>query len=75
MSRGLRGVTWDGRDAAGVRMPAGVYLARFRCGSATANVKLTIIPEPADAAPAPLRAGPGTPGRRIPLTVPAAGAK
>lgn len=41
---GLRGVTWDGRDAAGVRMPAGVYLARFRCGSASTNVKLTIIP-------------------------------
>lgn len=41
---GLRGVTWDGRDAAGIRMPAGVYLARFRCGSATTNVKLTIIP-------------------------------
>jgi hypothetical protein len=41
---GLRGVTWDGRDATGVRMPAGVYLARFRCGSATTNVKLTIIP-------------------------------
>lgn len=41
---GLRGVTWDGRDAAGVRMPAGLYLARFRCGSATTNVKLTIIP-------------------------------
>jgi hypothetical protein len=41
---GLRGVTWDGRDATGVRMPAGVYLARFRCGSASTNVKLTIIP-------------------------------
>lgn len=41
---GLRGVTWDGRDAMGARMPAGVYLARFRCGSATTNVKLTIIP-------------------------------
>ena len=41
---GAHGVTWNGRDAHGARMPSGVYLARFRCGAITTNVKLTLIP-------------------------------
>ncbi len=41
---GVRGVTWDGRDSSGARMPSGVYFARVRCGTVSTNVKLMLIP-------------------------------
>lgn len=35
---------WDGRSDHGEPVPAGLYLARFRCGAFTASTKLTLVP-------------------------------
>lgn len=35
---------WDGRSDHGEPVPAGLYLARFRCGTYTASTKLTLVP-------------------------------
>lgn len=37
------GVRWDGRDRNGRALPAGVYLARVRAGSATAEARITLL--------------------------------
>ena len=34
---------WRGRDDAGRAVPAGVYLARYVCGAASATTKLTLV--------------------------------
>jgi flagellar hook assembly protein FlgD len=36
-------VTWDGRDARGVRLPAGVYLCRAVAAGKTATRKLLLL--------------------------------
>jgi hypothetical protein len=36
--------TWDGRDAAGHRAAAGVYVARARVGGQVRSAKLTLLP-------------------------------
>ncbi len=35
--------TWDGRDALGRAVPAGLYLARLRSGSATAEARVVLV--------------------------------
>ena len=37
-------VTWDGRDAQGDRVPAGVYYARLLSGSIHAQTRLVLLP-------------------------------
>lgn len=37
-------VQWDGRDAQGRALPAGLYLARLRSGEATAQARVMLIP-------------------------------
>ena len=37
-------VRWDGRDASGQRMPAGLYFARVRARSGTAVLRVALIP-------------------------------
>ncbi|MBI3539043.1 MAG: hypothetical protein HY076_02070 [Candidatus Eisenbacteria bacterium] len=45
LAPGPHTLDWDGRDAAGARLPAGVYLAVVRAGAAPARVeKLALIP-------------------------------
>lgn len=41
---GSHEVLWDGRDDSGAPVPAGMYLARFVCGSFVASTKLTLVP-------------------------------
>jgi hypothetical protein len=42
---GLGGVVqWDGRDAQGVRLPAGVYFARLISGSVHASTRIVLLP-------------------------------
>jgi hypothetical protein len=36
-----KSLVWDGTDAAGRRLPAGIYFCTFRSGGATAREKLT----------------------------------
>jgi hypothetical protein len=42
-SAGLRSFVWDGRDATGQRLPAGVYFVNVRSGAEQAIVPVTII--------------------------------
>ncbi len=37
-------VTWDGRDAEGSRLPAGLYFARLRSGSVRVSARLALVP-------------------------------
>ena len=41
--RGTRRLSWDGSDAGGGRLPAGVYLVRLRAGAHTALTRVTIV--------------------------------
>ena len=41
--RGTRQVRWDGRDAWGARVPAGVYLVTLRAGSRSARARVALI--------------------------------
>ncbi len=43
LDEGVHVRPWDGRDDAGRRSPAGVYLARLRVGRSTATAKLTLV--------------------------------
>jgi YVTN family beta-propeller protein len=36
-------IDWDGYDARGARVPAGLYVARLRAGAASASAKLVVI--------------------------------
>lgn len=40
---GTRRVAWDGRDAAGVRVPAGVYLATLEAGDRLARIRVALV--------------------------------
>jgi len=40
---GLQGITWDGRDDAGVAMPSGVYLSRIQAAEFNAARKLVLL--------------------------------
>ena len=40
---GARRLTWDGTDAAGGRLPAGVYLARLRAAGASLQTRVVLI--------------------------------
>ena len=40
---GRHGVDWDGRDAAGRRLPSGSYLVRLRTESEVRGSKLTLV--------------------------------
>lgn len=42
-SPGSHEVNWNGQDDRGRSVPAGVYLARYVCGSFQASVKLTLV--------------------------------
>lgn len=41
--RGTGRLEWDGRDAAGQRVGAGVYLARYRCTDAAGTAKILML--------------------------------
>jgi hypothetical protein len=41
--RGSRRLQWDGADAAGARLPAGVYLVRLRAGAQSALARVTLV--------------------------------
>ncbi|MBI5711031.1 MAG: hypothetical protein HZC42_12140 [Candidatus Eisenbacteria bacterium] len=41
---GRVGIQWSGRDDAGMRLPAGTYLVRFRLGSASATTSVVLVP-------------------------------
>jgi hypothetical protein len=41
--RGIRQVRWDGRDASGVRAPAGVYLVSLQAGGRTTRTRVTLL--------------------------------
>ena len=41
--RGTRRLSWDGSDAGGARLPAGVYLVRLRAGTRTALTRVTMV--------------------------------
>jgi len=43
MASGVREVPWDGRDAAGRRLPPGVYLARLLWGSASVVRRVALL--------------------------------
>jgi len=43
-SAGSHEATWDGRDDSGTPVPAGMYIARYVCGTYSARAKLTLIP-------------------------------
>jgi len=40
---GLHSTVWDGRDARGRRLPAGVYFCRMQAGGTTATRRITLI--------------------------------
>jgi flagellar hook capping protein FlgD len=40
---GARRVAWDGTDASGGRLPAGIYLVTLRAGSRSAHVRVALI--------------------------------
>lgn len=40
---GAHTATWDGTDAGGRTMPAGIYLARYDCGARRAILKLSLV--------------------------------
>jgi len=42
-SPGAHEVTWNGTDESGRSVPAGLYVARYVCGSYRASVKLTLV--------------------------------
>lgn len=42
-SPGEHQVEWDARDAAGRRLPSGMYVARFRCGAYLESLKLALV--------------------------------
>jgi hypothetical protein len=42
-SPGTHQVTWNGNDESGRSVPAGLYVARYVCGSYRASVKLTLV--------------------------------
>jgi hypothetical protein len=41
---GAHEAQWDGRSDHGAPVPAGLYLARFSCGTYTASTKLALVP-------------------------------
>ncbi len=41
--RGFKSTPWDGRDAAGVAVPSGVYLYRLRAGEFTETRKMVLV--------------------------------
>ncbi|MEM8602000.1 MAG: FlgD immunoglobulin-like domain containing protein, partial [Bacteroidota bacterium] len=43
MASGTHTVTWNGTDAAGQRLGAGVYLYRLETGRATTTKRLTLV--------------------------------
>jgi len=43
-SPGSHEVLWDGRADSGLPVPAGMYIARYVCGSFSAGTKLTLVP-------------------------------
>jgi flagellar hook assembly protein FlgD len=40
---GTRQVRWDGRDASGVRAPAGVYLVTLQAGDRSTRTRVTLL--------------------------------
>ena len=42
-SPGWHEVVWDGRDASGQSAPTGIYLTRYRCGTAVQTNKMTML--------------------------------
>ncbi len=44
LAAGAHDVRWDGRDGAGARMPAGVYLCRFVAGGASVTQRVVLLP-------------------------------
>jgi flagellar hook assembly protein FlgD len=40
---GVRVVGWDGRDSAGARAPAGVYLVRLSAGGRMVQTRVTLL--------------------------------
>jgi flagellar hook assembly protein FlgD len=43
LGEGTSTLQWDGRDALGNRVPAGLYLARVRAGMHEARTKLVLV--------------------------------
>jgi hypothetical protein len=43
LTGGRATLTWDGRDAAGVAAPSGIYWARLRCGVETRRDRMTLV--------------------------------
>ena len=43
VERGARQVRWDGRDATGVRAPAGIYLVTLSAGGHTTRTRVTLL--------------------------------
>ena len=44
IAEGTTQFQWDGRDAQGVRMPAGIYLYRLTMGRTVLTRRLVLIP-------------------------------
>lgn len=42
-AEGSRRVAWDGRDSAGVQVPAGIYLATFGAGDRSARIRVAMV--------------------------------
>lgn len=43
LSAGTGSVVWDGRDARGKEMPAGIYLCRMVCGKQESSLKIVLL--------------------------------